>query len=74
MCTGQGESSRIVIELSTQPLRGVVAQLAVLRKAGREVIGVGGALVILQVAGDTIRTERRILPVSVAESTSDRRM
>lgn len=55
---GQGELGGIVIELRAEPLRSVVAQLAVLREAGREVIGIIGALVILEVARHTIRAER----------------
>jgi hypothetical protein len=51
---GQGELRRIVIELSTEPLRGGMAQLAVLRKTGSDVIGTVGALVILEVARHTI--------------------
>ena len=72
MCTCQGEFSRVVIELSAQPLGGVMAELTVLRKTGREVIGAVGPLVILQVARNAIGAERRILPVGVAERTSDR--
>jgi len=72
MRAGQGELGGIVIELSAEPLSRVVAQLAVLRVAGCDVIGVGGALVVLQMARYAIGAECRILPVSVAQSTSDR--
>jgi hypothetical protein len=56
--TRQGEFGRVVIELCAEPLRSVVAQLAILRKTGGNVIGVVGALVVLEVARHTIRAER----------------
>ena len=72
MRAGQGELGGIVIELGAKPLRGRVAELAILRVAGCDVIGIGGALVVLQMARYAVRSERRILPVGMAESTSDR--
>ena len=69
---GQREPSGVVIEFSPEPLRGGVAELAVLREAGRGVIGMGGGSVFLEVAGRTIRAERRVLAIGVAQSASRR--
>ena len=47
---GQRESGSSVVESSASPGRGAMATLAGLRKRSLHVVGVGGALVVLQVA------------------------
>ena len=47
---GERELGLAVIEGRAQPVGGRVAERTILREAGRDVIGIGGALVVLQVA------------------------
>ena len=64
--TGQRETGLRVIELRARPLRGRVAERAVLRESGRHVVRILGALEILQVAADALRRRPGVLPVDVA--------
>jgi len=72
MFASQRESSRIVIESRTRPLRRVVAGIAGLRKTSRHVIGIRRHLVFRQMAGDAGGRQRRVLVVDVASKAGDR--
>ena len=54
---GEGEAGGVVIEAGRNPGGGVVAHLALLRETGGGMVGVIGALKILQVTGDAQRAE-----------------
>ena len=71
MRAGQREPSRIVIERGAGPIRCRVAELAVLRKTGCDVIGAGGGLKVLQVAGHAIRADVGIVAARMALQASD---
>ena len=71
---GQRELGRIVIEGGAQPLRGVVAGLAGLGKARRDVVRRCRLLIIRQVAGYAGRRQRRVLAVGMASRAGDRRV
>ena len=65
MRTGQGESRFAVIELSRLPRSRVVADLASLGKSLLHVIGIVGALEILEMAGNTRCTRQVVIIVDV---------
>ena len=60
-----------MIESSSQPLGGGVAELTGLREAGGDVIGTGGGLVVLQVAGNAIRTDVGVVAIGMALEACD---
>ena len=64
--TGQREGSLVVVEDCARPGRGVVANLARGWEVRRLVIGIGGPVVILGVAGEAIRRRARKDIVDVA--------
>ena len=68
---GQRELGGAVIELGSQPLRGGVAELTVLREAGRDVIGAGGGLVVLQMAGHAIGADVGVVAIRMALQARD---
>lgn len=63
---GQCEPGIGVIELRTHPLHRRMAQSAVLRESGRLMIGVGGRIVVVQMAIDASRIRKGIVVVHVA--------
>lgn len=68
MLAGEGEGGlRGVIERRSGPVhhRGVT-KLAILGKTRRDMIGIGGALEILEVAGGASHAQRRVLTVGMA--------
>ena len=71
---GERELGGLMIELRALPLRGVVAEDAVLREARRNVVGRLGGLVVLQVAGFARCIQARILSRRVALRAVDRSM
>lgn len=66
---GQRKFSSVVVERGARPVGGAVTQGAILRERRRNVIRIGGALHVLQVAGNARRAERRVLIVHVAGQT-----
>ena len=62
---GQGESGGIVVKRGIQPGSRVVALLAGLRKIGRDVVGIGRPLKILQMAGNARRAGQVVIVVDV---------
>ena len=66
------ESSRVVVERRVRPVAGVMALITGLRKVRGDVVGIGRALRILQMATDARRVTDRIVVVSVAIGTSTR--
>lgn len=66
MFTGQGELGQIVIEIGIVPVACRMAQLAILRQSGGDVIRAGGRLVLLQMARRAIGGERRVLIIHMA--------
>jgi hypothetical protein len=62
----QRPSGRGVIEGGPAPVRRSVADLALLRKPGRGMIGIVGTLKILQVAADARGDGQVIVPVGMA--------
>ena len=68
---GKWELGGAVIEVGSQPLRGGVAELTALRKAGRYVIGAGGRLVVLQMAGHAIDTDVGVVAIGMALQARD---
>ena len=66
MRSGQRPAGRSVIEAGRSPGRGVVAYLALLRKSRRCVIGIGCAVVILQMARNARRTGQVEISTRVA--------
>lgn len=69
---GQGELSSAVIEFRAQPLRGGMAELTSLRETGGDMIGTGGGLVVLQMAGNAIRTDVGVVAIGMTLKASDR--
>ena len=72
MLSGKRELGGVVIEGGSQPLGGGVAELTTLRKTGRDVIGAGGGLVVLQVAGHAVGTDVGVVAVGMALQARDR--
>ena len=70
----QWKLRRIVIERRSQPLGGVVAGLAGLREAGRDVVRRRRFLIIRQVARDAGGRQRRVLAVGMALRAGGRRV
>ena len=69
----QRESGAVVIERRIQPGGRVVALITALRKVRRDVIGIRGSLVILQVAADAGRGGQVVVVVDVAIGALPRR-
>ncbi len=69
--SGERELGGVVIEGSSQPPRGGVTELAGLRETGRQVIGAGGGLVILQMAGNAIGADVGVVAIGVALQARD---
>lgn len=69
--SGKRKLGGVVIEGSSQPLRGGVTELAGLRETGRDVIGAGGGLVILQMAGNAIGADVGVVAISVTLQARD---
>jgi hypothetical protein len=67
----QWELGSAVVEFGTQPLRGVVAELTSLREVGCNVIGTGGGVVVLQVAGNAIRADVCIVAIGMTLEACD---
>jgi hypothetical protein len=66
---GQGEAGAGVVEGGAAPIRRVMALLASLGKVRLDVIGIGGGLVVLQVARDARRVGEVVVVVDVALRT-----
>lgn len=69
---GQRECSEVVVEGRGDPGRGRVTDGTRLRQAGRPVIGVGGAVVIVEMAGDATGVEAYIFPADVTRRAGHR--
>ncbi len=70
---GEREPGAVVIKRGIQPGAGVVALVAGLREVRRHVIGIGGSLVVLQVAGRAGRAVQVVIVVDVAIGAGARR-
>lgn len=66
MRSGQGEAGAGMVESRSSPGRSVVALLASLGEIGHDVIGVGGALVVLEVTGDAGVVGEVVIVINVA--------
>lgn len=64
--SSQRESSAVVVERGICPGRCAVAGIAGLREIRRYVVGVGGPLIVLQVAGHAARVAQAVVAVDVA--------
>lgn len=73
MAPHQGESGTVVVERRVQPSRRVVALIAGLGEVARDVVRIGGAIVVLQVAGHAGRAIQSVVVVGVAIRTLPRR-
>lgn len=62
----QGESCVVVVKRGRLPGGRAVAHIALLRKPARDVIGIGGGLIVRQVAADTRRRREIVVSVLVA--------
>ena len=71
MLSGEWELGGVVIEGGSQPLGGGVAELTTLRETGGDVIGAGGSLVVLQVAGHAVSADVGVVAVGMALQTRD---
>jgi len=69
---GQRKLGGAVIEGGSQPLGGGVAELTGLREAGGDVIGTGGGLVVLQMAGHAIGADVGVVAIGMALEAGDR--
>ncbi len=74
MCSRQREWRVVVIEAGRNPGRRVVANIALLREADRNVIRVGGALEIFEVAAHACGAREVIVVVNMARGARSRRM
>lgn len=72
--SGEGEAGGAVVKTGRDPGGGVVAHLALLRKAGSDVVRIGCAVEILEVARDTQRAQVREHPAHVATLALQRGM
>ena len=63
MTSRQGETGAAVIEDGIRPRTRVVALIACLRKAGRNVIGVGSPLIVLQMTSHAGRARQGVVIV-----------
>jgi len=66
MRAGKRKRSQAVIEGRRNPCRSGVASGAGLRQPGRRVIRIGGAVVVVEMAGDAGGVEARVLAADVA--------
>lgn len=69
VCSRQRPAGRCVIECCRIPVRGRMANLALLRETGRRVVGAVRALKVFQMAADASRAAQVVVPVSVALRT-----
>ena len=69
VCAGEGEAGTAVVEYSARPLACAVAGLTIRRKPGSGMIGIGGLVVLCQVAADTGTIQTRVSPIDVAGCT-----
>lgn len=74
MRAGQRESRAGMVESRAQPVDRAMAILAGLREIGLHVIGIGGGLVILQVARDALRAGQVVIVVDVTLRALQRRV
>lgn len=70
---GQRKADQVVIERCIRPGNRVMALVASLGEFPGHVIGIGGALVVLQVAGDASRADQIVVVVDVAVRALPRR-
>ena len=70
---GEGEGGRVVVEGRIRPRSRVVALLTGLRESGGHMVGIGGSLIILQVAGNAGRAGEVVIVVDVAVGAQPRR-
>ena len=73
MRTGECETGAGMVEGCVHPVRGVVALIACLREVRCDVVRIGSALVILEVAGNTRRAVQAVVVVHVAIGADARR-
>ena len=66
--SGQREARAVVIERRVHPVGRVVALVAGLGEVRSDVIGIGRALVVLEMAGDACRAAQAVVVVDVAIS------
>lgn len=69
VCASERETGPAVVEYSARPLACAVAGLAIRRKPGCGVVGIGGLVVLCQVAADTASIQTRVPSVDVAGCT-----
>src|SRR6185369_11167826 len=69
---GQRESGSRVVESGASPGRGAVATLTSLGQRSLHVVGIGGALVVLQVARDAGGVGQVVISIDVALRTLQR--
>ena len=69
VCASERETGPAVVEYSARPLACAVASLAIRRKPGCGVVGIGGLVVLCQVAADTASIQTRVPSVDVAGCT-----
>ena len=70
---GEGKTSACMVERRVHPVRGVVTLLAGLREVRGDVVGIGCALEVLEVAGDASRARQVVVVVDVAIGAGARR-
>ena len=74
MGAGQRKGCIVVIERGRRPGGGAVANIALLRKPGADVIRIGGVLEIGQVTGDTRRAGQPVIAAGVTLAALQRRV
>lgn len=72
MRTGQRETCQRMVEFRSLPARRRVTNRAVCGKPGGGVVGIGGLLIIGQMAGSTISWRSRKPAIDVAQVARDR--